>query len=142
MAVELDVHKSRNAEQHDGPRRLRLLHPPFSGDQIFEQHRSSTTLKYHFDASARDRLSPPFIFDAPDFADRFNGPTHLASRIPHSDRLSLCVELYCYSVGRIQRPKSVNSAPRSAFRVPRLFTVHSRSAHTAAPAAATTVAPR
>jgi hypothetical protein len=56
--------------------------------------------------------------------------------------LSLCVELYCYSMGRIQRPKSVRSAPRSAFRVPRLFTVHSRSTHTVAPGAATTAVPR
>src|SRR5881409_3001253 len=109
---------------------------------VFEQHSSSTTFKNHFDASTRDRLSPPFIVDAPDFADGLNGPTHPASRIPHPDRLSVCVELYCHSMGRIQGTKSVRSVPRSAFRVPRLIRAHNRSTHTAALGAATMAAPR
>src|SRR5439155_26572422 len=121
---------------------LGFLHPPFPGDQIFEQHSSSTTFKNHFDASTPDRLPPPFIVDAPDFADGLNGPTHPASRIPHPDRLSVCVELYCHSMGRIQGTKSVRSVPRSAFRVPRLIRAHNRSTHTAALGAATMAAPR
>src|SRR4029077_16906085 len=124
------------------PRRLGLLHPPFSGDQIFEQHRSATTFKYHFDTSARDRLSPPFVVDAPDFADRLNDPTHLTSRIPHPARLSVRIELDCDSKWCIQRPKSVGLVPRSAFRVPRWFTVHNRSTHTAARGDGTRVALR
>src|SRR5437660_9882803 len=86
---------TRNSKTTRRSSLLGFLHPPFPGDQIFEQYRSSATFKNHFDASARYRLSPPFIVDAPDFADSLNCPPPLVSRLPQSvsrsGRLRLCL---------------------------------------------------
>src|SRR5205823_14867140 len=93
VAVELDIHKVRNAEcgmrnrreSFDAvfrpPHSLGFLHEPLQCYEIHEEHHPSPAFDKHFVKLPSDRLPPPFVIDVPDLADVIDG-MQLASRIP------------------------------------------------------------
>src|SRR6059036_4113965 len=109
----------------------RHLHKPLSGDEVLEQHHTSSAFQYDLDIAAHDRLTPPLVVHAPILTERLD--TLLVSRFPlHNPWSSLLVQLHLHPLGGIEGTKSVSIRTMS----------HTRSTHTVVRGAATTVAPR
>src|SRR5713101_4742962 len=79
MAVQLDIHRMRSAEWIDVLRfrtqRVvlgRHLHKPLSGDEVLEQHHTSSAFQYDLDIAAHDRLTPPLVVHAPILTERLD----------------------------------------------------------------------
>src|SRR5437867_13370152 len=94
----------------------RHLHKPLSGDEVLEQHHTSSAFQYDLNIAAHDRLSPPLVVHAPILSERLD--TFLVSRFPlYNPWSSLVVQLHMHSLWDIEGPKSVSSIPHSALRI-------------------------
>src|SRR6266516_2556372 len=98
----------------------RFLYPPFSRHEVLEQHHPPATLEYDFDIAAYDRLSPPFIVDAPYLPDHLHPPLHIA-RFTFHERYHggepLRIQLHNYPLRPVEHPKAVLLIPHSALRI-------------------------
>src|SRR2546428_12260951 len=117
-SASLDLAPDGTTPHSPLPTQLRFLHPPLARRQVLEQNHASTAIENHFNASPRDRLTPPFIVDAPDFTDSLNRATYPTSRILHTDRQPVRIELHLHPLRHIEGTESVSSIPHSALRIP------------------------
>src|SRR5438046_10264731 len=81
----------------------RHLHKPLSGDEVLEQHHTSSAFQYDLDIAAHDRLTPPLVVHAPILTERL--ATLLVSRFPlHNPWSSCLLQLHPHPLGGREGP--------------------------------------